>query len=176
MAEIGYVMNATKLWSHQPALYTGLFEVLGAAARASSLSVRQRGILVTSCASTLGDAYCSLAWGQKLAGDAGAEVAGDVLRGDDDRLDQAERALAGWARRVTGEPNAIEAGDLDELRQAGYDDAQILAITVYVALRIAFSTVNDALGARPDRALAQSVPAVVRDAVTYGRPASTTDD
>lgn len=44
------------------------------------------------------------------------------------------------------------------------------AITVFVALRIAFSTVNDALGASPDAALRSTAPKAVLDAVTFGRP------
>lgn len=40
---------------------------------------------------------------------------------------------------------------------------------MYVALRLAFSTVNDALGAHPDAELADEAPAAVRDAVTWGR-------
>lgn len=56
------------------------------------------------------------------------------------------------------------------MRDAGFDDGQIFAITLFVALRIAFSTVNDALGALPDRALGEAAPAPVRDAVTFGRP------
>jgi len=39
-----------------------------------------------------------------------------------------------------------------------------------VALRLAFSTINDSLGAQPDAQLAQSLPREVREAVTYGRP------
>jgi hypothetical protein len=38
-----------------------------------------------------------------------------------------------------------------------------------VALRLAFSTINDALGAQPDAQLTQSLPPEVREAVTYGR-------
>jgi SAM-dependent methyltransferase/alkylhydroperoxidase family enzyme len=174
--ELGYVMNASKLWAYQPGTQVGLFELLGQAVRAGSLSFRQRGILVTACASALGDAYCSLAWGKKLAGEAGAALAGGVLRGDDDELDDSERALARWARKITRDPNATAAGDVQALRDAGYDDAQIFAITVFVALRIAFSTVNDALGARPDRALGDAVPGPVRDAVTFGRPVGVGDE
>jgi hypothetical protein len=37
---------------------------------------------------------------------------------------------------------------------------------------LAFSTVNDALGARPDWELAAAAPAAVRDAVGYGRTVS----
>jgi len=43
-------------------------------------------------------------------------------------------------------------------------------MTVYVALRVALSTVNDALGARPDAEYQTLAPAAVRDAVTFGRP------
>lgn len=168
--EVGYVMNVSKLWAHQPTAQEGLFALMGQAARAGALTFRQRVILVAACASALGDAYCSLTWGNKLAGEVGADMAAGVLRGDDARLDPPERALARWARQITRDPNATSAGDVQALRDAGYDDAQIFAVTAFVALRIAFSTVNDALGARPDHALGQTVPAPVRDAVTFGRP------
>jgi hypothetical protein len=56
------------------------------------------------------------------------------------------------------------------LRDAGFDDAQIFAITTFVALRLAFSTINDTLGARPDRQLRSATPEPVRSAVTFGRP------
>ena len=58
---------------------------------------------------------------------------------------------------------------------APFADAQSVALTVYAALRIAFSTVNDALGARPDRPLVEAAPAAVRAAVTYGRPMAAAD-
>lgn len=80
--------------AHQPALHDGLRDLIGQAATAASLTVRQRGILITGCASALGDAYCSLAWGTKLAGEAGAEVAAGVLQETDGGLDASERALA----------------------------------------------------------------------------------
>ena len=131
--------------------------------------------MVVAAASAFGDGYCSLAWGSKLAGVAGDVAAGQVLRGDDDWLEPAERALAGWARTVAVDPNATEARDVQPLRDAGYDDAQILAITVFVALRLAFAIVNDALGARPDAELLATVPASVCHAVTYGRPVAGAD-
>jgi SAM-dependent methyltransferase/alkylhydroperoxidase family enzyme len=173
VAELGYVMNASRLWAQQPALNAELFELLGHVTKVGGLTFRQRGILVSACASALGDGYCSLAWGKRLAGEAGDDVAAGVLRGDDGLLDDAERAMARWARRITRDPNATDAGDVQALRDAGFDDRQIFAITFYVALRIAFSTVNDALGVRPDHQLAGSAPGPVRDAVTFGRPAAT---
>jgi alkylhydroperoxidase family enzyme len=168
--QVGYVMNLSRLWAHQPIMHSGLFDLIGRAARAAGLTFRQRGILILACASAAGDAYCSLAWGKKLADVADADVAASVLRGDDDGLDLRERALARWARKIARHANTTEAHDVQALRDAGYDDAQILAITTFVALRVAFLTVNDALGSQPDRELGETAPASVRNAVTYGRP------
>jgi alkylhydroperoxidase/carboxymuconolactone decarboxylase family protein YurZ len=148
-----------------------LFELMSGAFRRSGLSFRQRGILVAAAASTLGDSYCSLAWGGKLAGVADAEVAAGVLSGTDDGLTDQERALAAWARSVVRDPNGTTAADVQQLRDQGLTDEQVFAVTAFVALRLAFSTVNDALGASPDAQLAASVPAAVRTAVSYGRPA-----
>ena len=50
------------------------------------------------------------------------------------------------------------------------DHPEIFAITTFVALRLAFSTINDALGAGPDSQLGASTPAPVLSAVSFGRP------
>jgi uncharacterized peroxidase-related enzyme len=170
VAELGYVMNVSKLWAYQPATLNHLFDLMGETHAIEDLSFRQRGILVTACASTLGDAYCSLAWGAKLASRSDAETAAGILRGDDDRLSPEEQAMAQWARKVARDPNHTSAADVQALCDAGYSDAQIFAMTAYVALRLAFSTINDALGARPDSAFRTSAPGAVLDAVSYGRP------
>jgi hypothetical protein len=62
--ELGYVMNGSRVWAHMPAEVDALFELMGRAKSVASLSTRQRGILVTATASTMGDSYCSLAWGR----------------------------------------------------------------------------------------------------------------
>jgi SAM-dependent methyltransferase/alkylhydroperoxidase family enzyme len=166
----GYVTNVSRLWSFMPATLDGLSDLMGQATQAGSLTFRQRAVLVTAAASTLGDSYCSLAWGKKLAAEVGSDVAASVIRGDDKGLDPSDQVLAQWARRVATDPNTIVAEDVQALRHDGFDEAQIFAITAFVALRLAFTTVNDALGARPDRALGDSTPEAVRSAVTFGRP------
>jgi SAM-dependent methyltransferase/alkylhydroperoxidase family enzyme len=170
MEDYGFVMNASRLWAYAPEVCESLFGLLASVTRLGGLSLRQRGILVAATASTLGDAYCSLAWGSKLANESSPAFAGNVLRGVDDDMDAAEKALATWARHVVADPNGITDDDVGELRRVGFTDAQIFAITAYVAGRLAFSTVNDALGAQPDHELATSVAPEIRDAVDYGRP------
>jgi uncharacterized peroxidase-related enzyme len=170
IAELGYVMNAARLWAYQPATWTGLFNLLREANSADSLSLRQRFILVTACASAFGDSYCSLVWASRLAAADDAHTAAGVVRGSDDGLNTGERVMAGWARKVARDPNATTAADVQALRDAGFSDAQIFTITVFVALRLAFSTVNDALGLPPDAALRSTTPHAILDAVTFGRP------
>jgi uncharacterized peroxidase-related enzyme len=170
IADVGYVMNLTRMWARQPAVYRGFEELLKTTVQTNGLTVRQRGILVAACASTLGDSYCALAWGGKLAAATDADFAAGVLRGDDSALTAAEQVMAAWARKVASDPNGTTAADVQELRDAGFDDDQIFGITVYLGIRIMFSTINDALGARPDAALRDGAPAAVLEAITFGRP------
>lgn len=174
--EVGYVMNLSRGWAHVPAAQQGLFELMTTVVRAGSLSFRQRAVLVTATAGAFGDSYCALAWGSRLAGVSDDRVAAAVVRGDDEGLDDAERALARWARRVARDPNGTEQADVQELRDAGFDDPQIFAVTVFVALRLAFSTVNDALGSLPDRELRESAPSALLEAVSFGRPVAEARD
>ncbi|WP_395690595.1 carboxymuconolactone decarboxylase family protein [Nocardioides sp.] len=165
----GYVMNLSRTWAHHPEAHDVLFDLLRDVAARGGLTMRERAVLVTACASTMGDPYCSLAWGTKLAEEATDAAAASVLAGGDGGLTDAERALATWARQVATDPNATTEADVQRLRDAGYSDGQVFAITAFTALRLAFSTINDALGAVPDTELSEAAPPAVRDAVTWGR-------
>ena len=85
-------------------------------------------------------------------------------------LTSRERALMQWARQIVRDPNATTAGDVESLRETGLSEAEIFDATVFIAFRLAFLTINDSLGARPDWQLADAAPAEVRRAITYGRP------
>jgi alkylhydroperoxidase family enzyme len=106
--ESGYVWNVSRLWAYQPETLEHLFELMSQAFKPSGLDFRQRGILVAAAASTLGDSYCSLAWGGKLSGASSPTVAAGVLDGTDAELTDQEKALASWARQVVKDPNATD--------------------------------------------------------------------
>jgi uncharacterized peroxidase-related enzyme len=167
--ESGYIWNVSRLWAYQPETMEHLVELMSHAFKPSGLDFRQRGILVAAAASTLGDSYCSLAWGGKLSGAADPAVAAGVLNGTDEGLTAQEKAMASWARKIVRDPNATTPADLQELRDTGLTDEHIFAITAFVALRVAFSSINDALGASPDAQLVESLPTAVTESVTYGR-------
>ena len=171
VADEGYVMNLTHLWAHDPEALAALSGLIARTVEEGGLTFRQRGVLVSATAAALGDSYCAFAWGRRLAKAAGAEVAAAVLEGRDEGLAADEQALAAWARAVVGDPNRTTVEDVDELRDVGFDDGQIFAITTFIALRLAFATVNAALGAQPDAVLAAAAPPEVHAAVTFGRPA-----
>ena len=172
VAESGYVWNVSRLWGYQPETVNRLFELMSEAFKPSGLTFRQRGILVAAAASTLGDSYCSMAWGGKLADATSTDLAAGVLNGRDGELSEQEKAMAEWARKIVKDPNATTTVDVQTLRDAGLTDEQIFAITAFVALRVAFSTINDSLGAQPDAKLVENLPQEVVNAVTFGRPAS----
>ena len=165
----GYVTNVSRLWAHLPSALNGLSDLMGETTRAASLSSTQRAVLVTAAASALGDSYCSMAWGKRLSKATTPEIAAAVIRGGTEGLDHTDQALARWARLVAKSPNSISADDVQALHDVGFDDSQIFSITAFVALRLAFSTVNDALGSVPDRELRNTTPELVRSAIVFGR-------
>jgi uncharacterized peroxidase-related enzyme len=169
-SEEGYVMNFVRLWAWRPDVHLAFSAARQALASKTQLGERDVAILNTTTSSTLGDAYCSIAWGTKLANLAGAETAAALLQGNDaPALTDRERALQAWATAMVSDPNSTTREDVEAMRAAGLTEAEIFDATVFVAFRLAFSTVNDALGARPDRRLAQEAPAPILASVTYGR-------
>jgi uncharacterized peroxidase-related enzyme len=166
----GYVANHTQLWAWRPDLRADFYALRSGVMSSSELTERDFAVLVTATASELKDSYCSLVWGGRLAAATDEQTAAAVIVGDPaPALSEREQALADWARQVVRDPNATTQADVDSLRAAGLDDRKIFEATAFVAFRLAFSTINDALGATPDRQLAESVPAAVRAAVGYGR-------
>lgn len=166
----GFVMNLTELWAHDPETHDALFTLVARQAATAGLTLRDRGVLVAATAAAHGDSYCAIAWGGKLAAESDEEVALAVLRDDVAALTERDRALAGWARRVASSPSSTTAADVGPLRAVGFDDRAIFAITAFVALRQAFSTLNAALGAVPDADLRTMASPAVVEAVTWGRP------
>jgi uncharacterized peroxidase-related enzyme len=170
ISDVGYVMNVSRLWSYQPESLTALFD-LSRSITAGRFDLRQRAILVSTCAAATGDSYCALAWGTRLAARAGAETAANVIAGDDAGLTAAEQAMAAWARTIVRRSSETTTADLGALRDAGFSDDEIFAMTAFVAVRLAIMVVNDALGLHPDVELHDAAPTAVQHAVTFGRPA-----
>jgi len=169
----GYVMNLERAWAWRPDVAEGFIALRKQLMDGTTLTPREIALLVCATARTLGDSYCALAWGARLAAQADAATAASVLSGvDAAALTPRERALSRWAAQVAHDPNGTDAAGVEALRTAGFGDREIFEATVFVAFRLAFSTVNDALGAQPDPQLVAAAPPEVQAAVTYGRKPS----
>jgi uncharacterized peroxidase-related enzyme len=165
----GYVSNYVRVWCWRPDILEAFATLRAALLADSTLSGREVAVMVASTASALGDSYCSLAWGEKLAEVSDEETAADVIEGMDIRLSGREAALATWARAVVNDSHATTEVDVDRLREAGLTEREIFEATAWIGLRLGFSTINDALGAQPDAQLVARVPPLVREAVRFGR-------
>ena len=168
LEDLGFVANVTRLWMHDPAANDQLFDLIRGSAAAAGLSMTERAVATVRAAGLAGDTYCPLAWGERLADATSTEVAAAVLRGEDDLLDERSRAVAGWARTIALHPFASRPEEVRRLLDAGFDQAQVLRLTLFIALRIAFSSVNGALGARPEPAYVDRVDPAVREAWRAG--------
>jgi uncharacterized peroxidase-related enzyme len=169
LASDGYVSNYTRSWCWRPDVLTAFATLRADLLAESTLSAREVAVMVAATASALGDSYCSLAWGKKLAAVSDEATAAGVIEGVDAGLSDREAALAAWSREVVRDPNATSEAGIDRLREAGLTDREIFEATAWIGLRLGFSTINDALGARPDQELADSAPPLVREAVSFGR-------
>ncbi|HXE46794.1 MAG TPA: hypothetical protein VN663_00395 [Ramlibacter sp.] len=169
----GFVMNLSRAWAWRPDVCESFLELRTLLTTHSSLSKGELNVIVCAAAASLGDSYCALAWGTMLAKSSDASTAAAVLQGSEcAALTAREQALAGWARKMVGNPNATTEGDVDALRAVGFSEREIFEATVFVAFRLAFATINDALGISPDWQLAAAAPPEVRSAITLGRSPS----
>jgi uncharacterized peroxidase-related enzyme len=168
--EMGFVMNLTRAWAWRPEVFEGFAALRGQLTSNSTLAKRDLAVMVCATAAALGDSYCALAWGRILTQEAGAAGAAAVITDTaDDTLSARDRALAAWARKVVSNPNGTTREDVDLLRAAGFSDREVFEATTFIAFRLAFSTVNDALGLQPDWQLVESSAPEVKQAVNFGR-------
>ena len=97
--DVGFVMNLSRLWAWRPEVYQSFAALRMLLMKSWSLSQREMGVLVCATASGLGDSYCSLAWGKKLAAVSDPATATAVLQGmASEKMTSRETALADWAR------------------------------------------------------------------------------
>lgn len=65
-------------------------------------------------------------------------------------LEPRERVLMDWAVKVTRHPEVLSSGDVDELREAGWTDEQILTAAEVVGFFNYYARMADALGVDPE--------------------------
>ncbi|MER7609873.1 hypothetical protein [Nocardioides sp. NPDC127503] len=169
VADHGYVWDLTRIWAHQPEAKEQLMALFASTADAAGLTPRDKAVIVIAQAAAIGDSYCAVAWGKRLSDWADPQTAVAALIAANEPFSEREQALAAWARTVARSPGSSTPQDIQRLRDAGFKEPQIVALTIFAGLRTAFSSINGALGARPDTALVGALDPGVRRAIAWGR-------
>jgi alkylhydroperoxidase family enzyme len=99
------------------------------------------------------------------------EAAG--VREGDGGLDDTDRAVVAFARKVARRAPDVDASDIAALRDAGLSDADIADLIFAVAARCFFATAVDAAGIAADAALAAALGADAMEVLTVGRAVAT---
>lgn len=134
---------------------------------------RRRYELATiAAARALRSTYCTVAHASFLrdACDDEATVEALAVAPDGSTLSGQDAAVYAFATQVARDASAIGQGDVDALRAAGLTDADVADVVFAVAARAFFTKVLDALGARLDRATADTFAPDVLAAMVVGNP------
>jgi len=168
LAAQGYVANFTRAFSLRPGVLQGWQGLKNAIT--SGMDPRLYELATVATATAIRSSYCSLVHGNILATSYYSAEKVVSIAGNDvaDALDAADAAVVRFARKVAAEAEKITQDDVDELRNLGLSDADVLNVILAAAARCFFSKVLDATGTLPDAVL-QEIPDQLRSALTVGR-------
>lgn len=169
LADDGYLWDLTQAWAHRPDTNEQLMGLFASTAEAAGLTPRDKAVIAISQAAAVRNSSCAISSTKRRTDWAAPKAAIAALTADGEPLSEREQALAAWARTVARFPSNSTPQDVQRLRNAGFKEPQIVALTVYAGLRTAVSSINSALGARPDMALAETLDPAVRAVITWGR-------
>jgi alkylhydroperoxidase family enzyme len=88
---------------------------------------------------------------------------------DEPANDPVDRAVMAFARQIALGADTVTQADVDALKALGLTDADVLDVALAAAARAFFSKTLDATGTPPDAAYT-TLPEVLREALTVGRP------
>lgn len=135
----GFVFAYTRAMAVNPAAHEAFMALIRAVV--PSIGVRVYEAATLGAARAIGSPHCLLAHGRKSlrAGVLSDDGLAAFARGDDDAFSPAEQAVIRYAEALSADPRAMTDADTQRLREAGYDDRQIVDITLAAAARNYFS-------------------------------------
>lgn len=167
-ASYGYVPNYGQLFSLRPDLFKAWQSLVGAAAE--GMDRRRYELTTVAAALARRNSYCSLAHGEKLLGlgSTSDEVTALAKSSTAAGLSAEEQAVFDFAAKVAADAASITEDDVGRLHELGLTDTEIFDVAAVAAARCFFTSLNDAMGTRPDAAYRESVPELV-DVMAVGR-------
>jgi uncharacterized peroxidase-related enzyme len=156
--QLGFVPNLFRLVANSPAALEGYLGMSGALAK-GRLPAQTRERIALAVAQINGCNYCLSAHGEmgkNLAKLSEAEIAANRRGGS---LDPLADAAVRFAAKVVRERGHVSDADLQAVRMAGYDAAQIVEIVQHVALNTWTNYLNEVAHTEIDFPVAQALAA-----------------
>lgn len=156
--QLGVVPNLFRLIANSPSALEGYLEMSGALAK-GSLPAQTRERIALAVAQVNGCDYCLSAHtylGKNLAKLSDAEIAANRHGGS---LDPKAEAAVRFAVKVVRERGHVSDADVQAVRMADYDDAQIVEIVQHVALNTWTNYINEVAKTEIDFPAAQALAA-----------------
>ena len=148
----GYIPNHAKVFSLRPDVLEAWRAFQGSIRK--NFRLRRYELVTMAAAMALQCRYCLLAHGAVLMkNEMNVEQLRALLRDFRNAgLDRSEVAMMEFARKIAISANEMTQADVDVLRGLGFQDVEILDITLTATMRCFASKTFDALGAEADPA------------------------
>lgn len=156
--QFGAVPNLFRVVANSPAALEGYLGMAGALGK-GKLPAQTRERIALAVAQINGCNYClsaHTAMGKDLAKLSDAEIAANRHGGS---LDPKADAAVRFAAKVARERGHVSDADVQAVRMAGYDDAQIVEIVQHVALNTWTNYINEVAQTEIDFPVAQALAA-----------------
>lgn len=149
---LGYVPNHARVFSLRPDVLEAWRAFQGSIRK--NLRLRRYELVTLAAAMELKCRYCQLAHGAILMKNG---ISLDQLRlilanFREAGLEPSEVEMMEYAQKIIRNANEMTMADADALRSLGFEDVEILDITLTATMRSFASKTFDALGAKPDAA------------------------
>ncbi len=169
-ASWGYLPNYAHAFALRPAVAEA-WNALNHAVR-TNMDRRRYELATIAAAREYRSTYCTAAHSKFLRDDCGDEptmlaVAADPTGAD---LDPTDQAVVNFAAQVARDAASVSAADVQQLRDQGLTDPEIVDVALAAAARGFFTKVLDALGVQADAQLGETFDPEVLRQMTVGRP------
>jgi alkylhydroperoxidase family enzyme len=159
--------NFERAFAERPEVYAAWRQLNGAVK--AGMDLRRYELVTLAAARRLRSSYCCLAHGTVLL-EQFAEPVREIAR--DHRaagLDEVDVAVMDLAERVVEDATSLEDDDLQQLRDLGLSETEIMDVVLAAAARCFFSKTLDALHVLPDASYGELDPEL-REVLVVGRP------
>ena len=166
----GYLPNYAPAFATRPDVAEA-WNILNNAVR-SHMERRRFELATIAAARALRSTYCTAAHSKFLRDICGDEPTMRAIAADPSgaNLDAADRAVMDFAAHVAHDASSISAAEVQNLRDHGLGDPEIVDVALAAAARAFFTKFLDALGVQADPQLGDAFDPEVRRQVTVGRP------